>query len=128
MAKRPTVQAIHFSDYHHDGQKTEFYLQTDAGPCGHTSGMVIGVSKINPRLHAFGTASNPRRPQFLEEHEWEDLSKATHPIEVVDSYCGDHGSDTESTVRLGWTAAGITVSTRDWTCPGGFKFGKLIPK
>jgi hypothetical protein len=119
---------MRFADYDHDGQKTEFYLQTDAGPCGHTKGIVVGVSKINPRLHAFGTASKPNQPEYLEEHEWKALSNATHPIEVIDVSCGDHGAETELTVRLGWTAAGITVATREWTCPGGFKSGKLIRK
>jgi len=42
--------------------------------------------------------------------------------------CGDHGAETESTVRLGWPPQGITVATREYIGPGGFKSAKLIPK
>ena len=49
-------------DYDRDGRATEFVLQVDAGPCGHDTSLVVGISRDTPRLHAFGTAESPDEP------------------------------------------------------------------
>ncbi len=117
VAKRPVVQVMHFADYDHDGQKSEFYLQITTEPCGKNVGVLIGLSAGNPRLHVFGTAAKPAEPMFMQEHEWEALRGAKGPIEVTDWTCGDHGNDKETTLRLGWTPKGLAGTRREFTCP-----------
>lgn len=121
VARRPVVQIMHFSDYNHDGQSSEFYLQTESAPFGKSVGIVIGVSKTNSQLHVFGTASKPNEPLYLQKREWESLRDASGPIEVVDWPCGDHGSEKEISLQLRWTPQGIDGKRRDFTCPGGLK-------
>src|ERR1035438_7729943 len=52
VSKRPVVQVMHFADYEHNGLGSEFYLQTESLPCGKSVGVVIGVSRKNPRRQA----------------------------------------------------------------------------
>jgi hypothetical protein len=108
-------------DYDHTGWNNEFYLQSGAVAC-HTEGFVVGVSKANRRLHALGTAESPETPLYMGSGEWLALLRASGPIEVVDWMCGEHGSETETTARLAWTASGITGSWRHYTCPPDHKF------
>jgi hypothetical protein len=116
IRRRAVVQVMHFADFDHDGQPSEFLLTTGTVSCGHTYGMVVGISRANPRLHVFGTASQPDTPLFLQRGEWETLRKAVGPLEMVDWACEDHGSDTETVVRLQWTAAGIDGRRRHYSC------------
>jgi hypothetical protein len=126
VARRAPVQIMHFEDYDHDGGETEFFLQTSATPCGRNSGVVIGVSKNEPTLHVFGTVQNRFQPLYLPRHIWEKLATATRSFEIVDMFCGDAGAKTETTVHLGWSLSGITSEPKEYTCPGGFKSGRLI--
>ena len=50
---RPPATVMRFGDYDHDGQATEFLLQVGTLPCGKKMSVAIGVSRQNPRLHAF---------------------------------------------------------------------------
>jgi hypothetical protein len=117
VGKRPTVQVMHFADYDHDGRATEFYLQTETVPCGKSHGVIIGLSKNNPRLHVFGTVSNPNKPLYMQKREWEAVVNAQGPVDVLDWACGDHNLDTETRVRLYWTPKGIDGISREYTCP-----------
>ena len=126
VAKRPITQVMHLADYDHDGLPNDFYLQTEARPCGKSFGIVIGISKRNPRLHALGTASNPGHPLYMQKDEWEALRHASGPIEVLDWSCGDHGSDKQNTLRLRWTPEGIDGSRRTFACTVDHKPGVLI--
>jgi hypothetical protein len=126
VSKRPTVQIMHFADYDHDRDATEFYLQTEAAPCGKSMGVVLGISKANPRLHAFGTVPAPNKPLYLHRHEWEALRDAQEPVEVLDWPCRDHGSDTQTTLLLRWSSDGISGSRREFTCTHDGKPGDLI--
>ena len=126
VAKRRIAQVMHFAEFEPGGWQSEFYLQTEAGPCGHTSGVVIGVSKTNPRLHAVGTTEAPGRPLHLQEREWEALRHASGPIEVLDWPCGDHGADTETRLWLRWTSRGVDGTQREYSCDDNFKPGKLL--
>ncbi len=126
IQSRPTVQIMRFGDYDHDGGATEFYLQTEALPCGKSYGVAIGVSKRNPRLHAFGTASKPAEPLYLQKREWEALRDAKGPVEVLDWLCDDHGAEAETTVRLSWTAAGIVSKNKRYPCHAGRKGDWLV--
>lgn len=116
--KRPTVQVMNFADYDHDGKSTEFYLQTDSEPCGKSVGVVIGLSISTPRLHVFGTASNPRKPLYMQKREWEALRNAsTAPVKVLDWPCYDHGAETETELELEWSSEGIDGVRREYSCP-----------
>ncbi len=128
VSRRPVVQVMDFGDYDHDGNSTEFFLQTDAGPCGHHSGIVVGVSTNNPRLHVFGTVRRPRKPLYLEPDEWEKLRKASSaPVIVTHIQCGDHGSESEIDVRLNWSIEGIDGTRLEYSCPmGTHKARRLI--
>jgi hypothetical protein len=126
VGKRPVVQLMHFGDYDHDGRPTEFYLQTEAAPCGKSVGIVIGVSKGNPRLHVFGTASQPEKALYMQKQEWEALREASHPFEIEDWPCGDHGSQTETRLWLRWSPKGIDGLRREFTCPSSGETRRLI--
>jgi hypothetical protein len=125
VSKRPSVQVMHFADYDHDGHATEFYLQTESLPCGKSSGVVIGISKRNQRLHAFGTASKPDSPLYMRKNAWDALRDASGPVEVVTWPCADHGSDREFRTRLRWTTNGIEGIQREFVCAPG-RFDELI--
>jgi hypothetical protein len=126
VSKRPTVELMHFADYDHDGNATEFYLQTEALPCGKSYGVVLGISKTNPQLHALGSSTSPDKPLYLQKHEWEALRDATGTIDVIDWECGDHGADTQTRLRLSWTPAGIQGMRREFTCPAAGIAQELI--
>jgi hypothetical protein len=117
VARRPVVKIMNFVDYDHDGMKSEFYLQTDTAPCGKNLGVVIGVSRSNPKLHVFGTTANPDEPLVLQKHIWDALSRASASVDVVDWPCGDHGSEEETTNQLRWTPKGIDGTRRWFDCP-----------
>jgi hypothetical protein len=126
VAKRPIVQLMYFADYEHDGWGSEFYLQTESPACGHTSGILIGVSKRNPRLHVVGAASTPGKPLYLRWREWEALRRASGPIEVLDWPCGDHGAETETRLWLRWASKGVDGTRREYACAPDDKPGKLL--
>lgn len=127
VSKRPIVQIMHFADYDHDGQQTEFYIQTDALPCGKSAGIIIGLSTSNPHLHVFGTISHPSKPLFLQAHEWEALRNTTsHSVNVVDWQCGDHGADSQTELQLHWSDQGIDGVRREYTCPSKGETRQLI--
>ena len=118
IKKRPSVQVMHFADYDHDGRATEFYLQTEALPCGKSVGVVIGVSTNDPSLHVFGTASSPNKTLYLQQREWEAIRKArSGPVSIVDWSCGDHAADTQTELQLNWSHEGINGIRREYTCP-----------
>jgi hypothetical protein len=117
IRQRPVVRVMNFFDYDHDGVASEFYLHTQTVSVTHESGVVIGLSKENRKLHAFRTVSHPSTPLYLLDNEWSALRRAKGPIEVTDWTCGDHGAEVESTVKLHWSVAGIDGTSRTYTCP-----------
>lgn len=124
--KRPTVTVIRLGDYNHDGNASEFYLQTGTEPCGKHTGVVIGVTASNPRLHAFGSATHPDTPLVLQEREWNALLKSSGPVEVTDWACGDHGSDEETDITLAAKDGVIQAQRREYECDENGKRGKLV--
>ncbi|HTW25166.1 MAG TPA: hypothetical protein VMD78_16310 [Candidatus Baltobacteraceae bacterium] len=126
VSQRPAVRVMHFADYDHDGHATEFYMETESGPCGKNTGVVVGVSSDNPKLHALGTASHPDAPLYLHKMEWEALRAATAAVEVEDWACGDHGSPTETKDELYWTGRGIEGVRREYSCPAAGESRSLL--
>ena len=123
---RPIVRIMQFADYNHDGKSTEFFLQTDAEPCGKITGVVVGLAGRNPRLHAFGTVLHPDKPLVMHKHEWDALLKATSSVEVLDWPCFDHGSDTETDLELHATNGTIQAIRREFECTESGGRGKLL--
>jgi len=123
---RPVVSVMNLADYDHDGQSTEFFLQTGVLPCGKRMGVVIGLSPGNQRLHAFGSALHPGKPLDLQKEQWDALGSSAGPVRVIDWGCGDHGSETEGEVELQATSAGIRAVHREFECSPGR--GKLLRK
>jgi hypothetical protein len=127
VKKRPAVRIMNFGDYDHDGQRTEFFLQTEALPCGKSFGVVIGISKINGKLHAFSSSGNPERPLYLQRREWNALRDAkAAPVILVDWQCGDHAADGETEVSLRWSTKGISGVRRIYACTPQLKRGRLL--
>lgn len=127
VKKRPVAQIMNFADYDHDGSESEFYLQTDAVPCGKSEGIVVGVSQLNGKLHAFGTATHPNKPLYLLKREWDALREAsTGSVTVLDWACGDHGAETETDLTLRWSKGGIDGVRREYACPEDGKRGRLV--
>jgi hypothetical protein len=126
VRERAAVQVMRFGDYDHDGRSQEFYLQTEALPCGKSTGIVVGLSPANPRLHVFGTESNPSKPVYMQKREWEALRDGLGPVDILDWACGDHGADTETRLRLRWTNEGISGVRREYTCPDDHKSRRII--
>jgi hypothetical protein len=110
---------MHFGDYDHDGRATEFLLLSQTFPCGHPHGFVVGVSKNNRQLHAFGTGSKPNQTLYCDTGVWWALLRATAPIEVVSWHCVDHAAQEETKLLLRWTERGIEGARRWYTCPSG---------
>ena len=123
---RPVVTIMRFADYNHDGQATEFFLQTGVEPCGKITGIVIGVTADNPKLHAFVSTANPGKPLYLQKPEWEVLLKTTGPVQVLDWPCGDHGSENEKDVELSVTKSGIRAVRKTFECTETGKRGHLL--
>ena len=121
VKRRAVVQVMRFADYDHDGQSLEFYLQTEALPCGKSTGIVVGLSQTNPRLHVFGTVMHPSKPLILQKKEWQALRDASGPVDIVDWPCADHGAETETRVQLRWSDQGISGVRGEYTCSAGPK-------
>jgi hypothetical protein len=118
-------QVIHFGDYNHDGLATEFFLQTDAKPCGKHYGVVLGITKDNPRVHPFGTIGHPDIPLSMESVAWEKLRAATAPVKIIDWLCEDHGSDEQVELELRWSPKGIDGVRRTYACTANVR-GRLL--
>ena len=127
VRRRPTVPLLHVFDYDHDGNATEFYLQTEVLACGKRVGVVIGVSKNNPRLHVFGTASHLEKPLYMQRLEWDALREASSAsLTVVDWTCGDHGAETQTELTLQWSSKGIDGVRREYACSENGKTNRLV--
>lgn len=106
-----------FADYDHDGKASELAFQVGAGPCGHTSWAVVGVSRDNPRLHAFTSAEEPRTPLVLDQRRDWDTVRATGALETVQVACGDHGADESTSVTVTARNGVLHSATRTAACP-----------
>jgi hypothetical protein len=121
LTGRPVVQVMHLGDYNHDGLATEFFLQTDAKPCGKHYGVVLGITKDNPRVHPFGTIARPDVPLSMESDAWEILRTARAPVKIIDWLCEDHGSDEQVELELSWSPKGIEGVRRTYACTGNVR-------
>jgi hypothetical protein len=126
LENRTPAKILQFADYDHDGAATEFVLQTETISCGHRNAVVVGLSRNNRRLHAFGTALHPGRTLTLEPREWDALRDSRGPVQVINTLCGDHGSDTEGELGLSTNSQGIQVISRSYECSSLGTRGRLL--
>ena len=117
VARRPLWEVMKLADFDHDGQATEFLLQVDTLPCGKHQMVLVGVSRANPHLHTFASAEDPNKPLILGDWEWNALRDSSHPIDVVDWHCQDHGSDTQWKVHLSAESGVIHAAKTSRQCP-----------
>ncbi len=116
LQKRALVSLMKFGDYDHDGRATEFMLQIAAFPCGHTTSIVVGVDKNNPRLHIFSSVEAPKDWLALESRgDWEKV-RGPLPVTLVEWSCGDHGSEDEESVQISADAKGLHTEHRKKNC------------
>lgn len=99
---RGAAVIMKFGDYNHDGHASEFLLQVGLHPCGRPRMALVGVSRRNPRLHAFASAEMPEQPLLLPAESWAALLKGTKPVQVEEDSCDDPGAEaaTSSTVTI----------------------------
>ena len=115
--KRPGPRVLQMADYDKDGNAAEFLVQVSAGPCGHTEYMLFGVSRAQPKLHAFGSVDHPGDALVLPGAAWQALLTSRGPARVTAWQCGDHGSDVRQELVLGATGGAIKVVQKTWSCP-----------
>ena len=116
ISMRPITSVIKFADYDHDGRASEFLLQVNAMPCGHTQTIVVGVSKSNPKLHAFATAEKPTEPLTLDHaSDWEKVRQKPS-VDITQIACGDHGA-TEATIVHVKADGDLHATTETKKCP-----------
>jgi hypothetical protein len=126
ISLRPVVMIMQFADYNHDGMSTEFFLQTETLPCGKHAGIIIGLTRTNLKLHAFGTLLHPEKPLVMHKAEWDSLLRQPGGGQTLDWACGDHGSDTETDMELRATDGTIQGIHREYKCTEAGNRGRLI--
>jgi hypothetical protein len=100
LSMRPLAPVMKIADYDHDARATEMVLQVGASACGHTPTLLVGISKSNPKLHAFASTDKPSEPLTLDHpDDWEKLRQKP-TVDLVQLACGDHGAEEETSVHL----------------------------
>jgi hypothetical protein len=126
--KRGAVKIMKFRDYDHDGHSTEFLLHVGALAGGRELGIVVGLTRFDPRLHTFGTVENPNHPLVLQLWEWDRLlhARAEERITLSDWPCDDHGSRFSQRLTIMTDADGIHVKKQQFDCRSNGAHAKLI--
>jgi hypothetical protein len=119
VAARQDVPILRFLDVDHDGRATEFLLQVGTMPCGKRLTVAVGISRSNPRLHAFVSRHAPERPLTLWPGQWDRLAREPGPFKSLDWGCEDHGSEEETILTLSARKGVITVEAAKWDCEPG---------
>jgi hypothetical protein len=129
VKSRPVVSIMNFADYDHDGRATEFVLQIGAGPCSHRQSIMVGISKNNPHLHAFGTIAHPDIPLTFQRSDiWLALLRSKGDTAVVEWPCWDHGSEEEDWIELHASPEGIQAFRLLYSCVEDTLTHKLIKR
>jgi hypothetical protein len=123
---RPPTDVMDVQDFSKDGMKSTFLLQIGNAPCGKRDMVLIGVSKILPRLHAFTTTAHPERPLVLQAHEWMALIKTGGQVTVTDWTCGDHGSEVEIEKNILAKQGNFEVKSNTYSCQKNGSRGLLL--
>jgi hypothetical protein len=113
---RHRVPIFDLHDYDRDGGATEFVLPVGGVGCAFHGYIALGISRIMPTIHVFGTATHPKEPLVLRRNGWQIL-RDNGQGKYTDVTCGDRGADTETEIELKTDAAGIHVIERQYACP-----------
>jgi len=115
VAKRTPSVAMKLADYRQDGGHA-FVLPTESGPCGHASGVLIGLAGAPPKLRAFGSETHPDTPLQLPLSVWRSLLTPAPNHRITVWTCGDHGSDSETEIEIAPSPHGFRVLEREFAC------------
>lgn len=126
IRQRPDVRIMNLRDYDHDGRATEFFVQTAAAPCGKRMGIVVGISRDRPVLHALASARHPEKALVLRVDHWDALAQSREPPARIDWRCGDHGTTEQEELALRIEPKGIHVTRLFYQCTADDKRGALI--
>jgi len=126
IRQRPDVSIMNLRDYDHDGRATEFFVQTAAAPCGKRMGIVVGISRDRPVLHALASALHPEKALVLRVDHWDALAQSREPPARIDWRCGDHGTTEQEELALRIEPKGIHVTRLFYQCTADDKRGALI--
>ncbi|HTM44480.1 MAG TPA: hypothetical protein VL137_05965 [Polyangiaceae bacterium] len=126
ITSRPLVRIMNIGDFDHDGRATEFVLQIGTEPCGHSDTILVGISKSQPRLHAFTTGETPGKPLVTERPAWDALRNSSGIAHYTVITCGDHGSETEIDLILTANRNGLHASEQAYECDANFHRGRKI--
>ncbi len=123
--RRRQLDVISIADYNNDSVSRGFFLPT-ISVAEHEYGVVIGVTRDNPNLHAFNSLANPKLPLYLQDTQWAAV-RLKKP-KAINWTCGDHGSEDETEEIFHYPkAGGIEVAERTYSCEDGFSYrGKLL--
>lgn len=113
LGRRKAKRLIQLEDYDHDGAKSEFFLHTSTLPCGKSYGVVVGISKLKPKLHAFRTRN---ATIVVQKQTWLALKNSRQPVRIVEWPCDDHAAEEETEVEIGWSQTGIGGIRRQFSC------------
>jgi len=118
VKRRPPVKILRAEDYDRDGVASEFLIQVGTLPCGKHQFAAVGVSKREPRLHAFSSVAHPDRALVMPLNAWRALLAKGEPKPVVIWECDDHGSDLRSELTVSAHNGRIRAVDRDYACHG----------
>ena len=128
VARRKPYVVMSLADYDHDGRATEFVVEVDDFPSVERYA-AIGISKNEPRLHAFSSAAYPGKPLLLSWGAWKALKATGKPTNVIDWPCvfdlGDGSyADGASGTRVEANHGTIRAWYRNYTCDAKGQLGK----
>lgn len=126
VRSRPGPRVMRPADYDNDGVESEFLVQVDTLPCGKHQFAAVGVSKANPRLHAFSSSANPSKPLTMPEHIWRSLLERRSLGWLSVWECDDHGSEAHWDMQAVSSGGKITVRQRSIGCDSHGNAGKLL--
>jgi hypothetical protein len=92
VKRRPVSTIMKFADYDRDGHPTEFLIQVGTLGGGVQLFAAVGVSTLNPHLHAFSSVEKPGVPIEMKLRPWNALLTAPGPTRLTTWQCDDHDS------------------------------------
>jgi hypothetical protein len=113
---RRSVRILALEDYDRDGSATEFVLQVAAIDSSTYPSVLIGISPHTGRLAAFATVEDPESPLVLVRPSLWKALLASRSSTLLETACGDHGSEEETILHLSADAAGLHAAAEFRRC------------
>lgn len=112
-----TAPVLQLADYDHNGKALEFLLQVDTAPCGKPVVIAIGISFVQPHLHALSSVELPSEPMSMSWEAWRQLLNASGPVSLETWACGDHGAETSTTSTFSAEQGVLHFTSEESDCP-----------